>query len=290
MTARPFLKWPGGKRRLLSSLSRYYPPQGSFKRYFEPFLGGGAVYFDLYARGVLAGTERHLSDSSPELINVFQVVRDHVGQLCELLRAHTAAHHKDAHTHYYEVRAAVPTGVVERAARTIYINKTCFNGIYRVNKKGEFNVSMGDYENPTICDSENLLACAEALSGVELCCEGYDSVLASRILKRSFVYFDPPYLPTSKTSNFTSYTSDKFDLKDHQSLAALCKELDKDGCLLLLTNSAVQEARDLYADFVVTGVEKRRNTISCVGEGRGRVGELIIFNQHLERTVREDQR
>jgi len=282
--ARPFLKWPGGKTQLLPKIRGHYPRPDSFDRYHEPFLGGGAVYFDLHARGLLEGKERFLSDFSAELVCAYLAVRDRVDELVDLLRDHAALHLADPKTHYYEVRADVPPDDVRRAARTIYLNKTCFNGLYRVNKKGEFNVSMGDYENPVVCDEGNLRACSAALAGARVTCENFSSVWGRWSLKRDFAYLDPPYAPASKTANFTSYTPERFKVGDHRELSKMFRQLDGVGCLLLLTSAASEDALALYEGFSVERVEARR-CISCRGSGRGTVGELIVSNRRLDREV-----
>lgn len=286
--ARPFLKWPGGKTQLLPRLRDHYPGGGSFDRYHEPFLGGGAVYFDLRARGLLDGKSCYLSDTSAELCCAYRVVRDHCDELCDRLLDHAFAHQGDAVTHYYSVRSKVTEGEVESAARTIYLNKTCFNGLHRVNKKGEFNVSLGDYKNPLICDANNLRACSLALSGAEVVCADFGEVWGRGMSGRDFVYFDPPYLPASRTAYFTSYTREKFRLADHSALAGLFRRLDGADCLLLLTSAASAEADLLYKGFSTLHVESRR-AISCKGAGRGSVGELVVSNRRLDREVARER-
>jgi len=268
----PFVKWAGGKSRLLSAFDRLLPPgfDPSRGRYFEPFVGGGALFFHLApARAVL-------SDSNPELVNCYQVVRDRVEELIALLREH-----KNDRQHFYKVRSLSPAGLsaAERAARLIFLNKTCFNGLYRVNSRGEFNVPFGRYDNPRICDGENLRAVSARLRDVEILCLPFEQTVR-RAKAGDFVYLDPPYQPVSATANFTGYTATAFGDKDQERLAAVFSQLSKRGCLVMLSNSDSPVIRELYKDFRIAEVKASR-AINCKAERRGRVSELVIMNYKI---------
>lgn len=267
--AGPFMKWAGGKSQLLASFEPLLPE--SFSRYFEPFTGGGALYFHLYNnRPAFKAT---LCDLNAELISCYTVVRDQVEELMQELQKH-----RNEESYYYEVRAADPKTLtqVERAARLIFLNKTCFNGLYRVNSKGQFNVPFGRYANPRYCDETNLRACSAALKKVDLQCRSFDGVLANA-KKGDFVYFDPPYHPLSPTANFTSYTSGSFSPADQERLAEVFDKLARRGCLVMLSNSDTEFIRALYADYQVSTVSALR-AINCKGTGRGKVSEVVVTN------------
>jgi DNA adenine methylase len=275
--AKPFVKWAGGKGYLLPELLQHLPAE--FGRYHEPFVGAGALFFELATSNRL----RHgaaLSDLNAELISCYQVVRDDVEALIDTLRLHEA--HKFDREYFYLVRgwdrepgfAARPA--VERAARTIFLNRTCFNGLYRVNRKGFFNVSYGRYANPRVCDPDMLHAAARALRGVELRAEDFAAV-AERARPGDLIYCDPPYVPLSATSSFTSYTAFPFNDDTQLRLAKLFHELAERGCSLLLSNSATPLIRHLYAPFAASmrSVHAPRR-INCNGQRRGNIEELII--------------
>jgi DNA adenine methylase len=263
--AKPFLKWAGGKTQLLKTFVEFFP--ASYNRYFEPFVGSGAVFFHL--RPEVA----HLSDCSVELINCYSVVRDEVAALIKLLKKH-----KYEEEYFYNMRAMNPENLTpaERAARFIFLNKTCFNGLYRVNSRGQFNVPFGRYKNPLICDQENLLAVSRALKKVSLRCNGFEKTI-SQAKKGDFLYLDPPYQPLSATANFTSYTKDSFSLTDQKRLAESVRQLSKRGCTFMLSNSDCQEIRELYAGFHIETIQATR-AINCKSERRGTVTELLILN------------
>jgi DNA adenine methylase len=263
--ARPFLKWAGGKRQLLPAIRKATPR--AYVRYLEPFVGGGAVFFDLSpARAIL-------SDANAELINCYEVVRGRVDDLIATLRGHV--YDKD---HFYRVRAIAPESLdeVARAARTIYLNKTGFNGLYRVNKSGIFNVPFGRFKNPNICDEPTLRACSARLAGVSLRCRPFEAVL-SEAEAGDFVYFDPPYVPLSRTSNFTAYHDLKFVLEDQERLACAFETLSARGTWVMLSNSDVEWVRARYARFNVRDVFAPRSVNSVVS-ARGLVRELLVTN------------
>lgn len=266
--ARPFIKWAGGKRQLLDELTKGFP---KFENYHEPFLGGGALFFRLEAEGRIK--KAYLNDSNPELINAYSVIKTDVFGLMAELASPSYANNSTA---YYKIRASNSTSRIERAARFIYLNKTAFNGLYRVNSKGGFNVPFGKYSNPKILDSENLLHVHRALQKDELYCGDFTNSL-KHARKGDLVYFDPPYFPISKTSNFTSYTKASFSEKDQERLMRAVKALDSHGCYVLLSNSHSNFISDLYAEFEPEVVYASR-AINCKGDKRGKIKELIVRN------------
>jgi DNA adenine methylase len=285
-TARPFLKWVGGKTQLLPELRKFYPPRGSFTQYHEPFLGGGAVFFDLVAQGILDPTMNHvfLSDANKELATTYQTLRNSVELVISMLRNHTIQHRIDPQRHFYHVRSMCPEIVMVVAARMIYLNKTCFNGLYRVNRQGTFNVPLGRYKNPNICDEENLRACSAVLTRTTVDCADFRD-LRQTVSERDFVYLDPPYVPISATANFASYTNAGFDHIDQESLVDVAHELDSRGAFLLLSNADTPETRKLYKGFNIHSVEARRN-VNSAGDKRGKVGEIIVCNDHLKNLLK----
>ncbi len=272
--ARPFLKWAGGKQQLLAQFEAYFPSR--FDRYIEPFVGGGAVFFHLW------NTKRlppacFLFDNNEELVNVYRVVRDQVDELVALLAHHKARHSK---TYYYRTRNLDRTELtltdVERAARTIYLNRTCFNGLYRVNSKGEFNVPLGRYKAPKILREPVLRAASAALQGVGI--ETMDfRELVSFAQPGDFFYFDPPYDPVSKTASFTAYTATSFGDADQRDLARVFAQLTEKGCLCMLSNSHTPFILDLYRDFRIEVVQARR-AVNSDANGRGNVPEVVVLN------------
>jgi DNA adenine methylase len=260
---RPFLKWAGGKGQLLTQLRPLLPPR--YGRYFEPFVGGGALFFSLRPPGAA------LSDVNTELIDCYRAVRDDVEAVIEALREH-----RYDGKHYYAVRGIPPADLPQahRAARTIYLNKTGFNGLYRVNRSGTFNVPFGRYTNPCLCDKPTLRACARALRGVELQARDFAEVVASA-RPGDFVYFDPPYVPASETANFTSYSRGGFPLDEQRRLAKVFADLASRGVLVMLSNSDTRIVRELYARFRIDVVLASRS-INSKGAGRGKVGELVV--------------
>jgi DNA adenine methylase len=266
-SAAPILKWAGGKGALLSQFAPYFPKRGGYARYLEPFLGGGAVFF------YLEPEQSFLFDLNPELIEVYTVLRDNAEGLIEALRPHY-----NDRDYFYKVRAQDSSSLmpVERAARLIFLNRTCYNGLYRVNRQGRFNVPFGDYKNPTICDAAGLRAASAALQTATLKVADFEIVL-EYAQADDLIYFDPPYHPLSRTSSFTSYTSDGFTSVDQRRLANIFTTLDARGCLLMLSNSDVPLIRDLYQDFHIYEINARR-VINSKGNGRGVIKELLVTN------------
>lgn len=270
----PFLKWAGGKSQMLRNLEERFPRH--FSKYYEPFLGGGAVFFRLVEK--YPPFSAVLSDSNEELINAYEVVKTNVEQLVETLKTHKANYDHQPKEYYYQVRKQRPFGRVEKAARLIFLNKTCYNGLYRVNRKGEFNVPFGKYENPRILDEENLRTVSGVLNytNAELLTADYQEATKDAS-KGDFIYFDPPYQPVSSTANFTSYTHSGFSLDEQKRLGVWFKELDKRGCTVLLSNSNAREVRDIYSGYDIETAPAVR-AISCKGNKRKGHTELIIHN------------
>ena len=268
LSARPFLKWAGGKAQLLAQMEPFFPKD--YRTYFEPFLGGGAVFFHLQPEKAV------LSDSNPELVNTFTVVRDDVEGLMRALDEHLPQRTEEKY--FYKVRATDPATLspVERAARTVFLNKTCFNGLYRVNSDGHFNVPWGGYSNPTLYDRENLLAASALLRGKSIVLADYQKVCA-RARVGDLVYLDPPYHPLSETSKFTSYTKEDFGNREQRKLAEAYRRLDKRGVLVMLSNSATPLVRSLYEGFRIESLKAKR-AINSKGTGRGEIEELLVMN------------
>jgi len=266
---RPIVKWAGGKGKLLSELWMNRPPE--FDAYFEPFVGGGAFFFDLFRRGLLSRCT--ISDANEELIDLYLTVRDKVEEVISELSSGKYVNNKEV---YYRIRAEAPTDSVLRAARFIYLNRTCYNGLYRVNAAGKFNVPFGRYANPKIIDVENLRAVSDAFKTAEIITGDFEVAVASA-KAGDFVYFDPPYAPLSNTANFTTYTRAGFDFDEQKRLARIFAELDERGCYVLESNSATVEIRDLYSEHHVVEVFAAR-AISSDPSTRGKIPELLIRN------------
>ncbi|MCC6875115.1 MAG: DNA adenine methylase [Sandaracinaceae bacterium] len=268
----PFVKWVGGKGRLLAQLEPLMPKGVELMRHVEPFMGGAAMFF---ARRPVRAL---LSDVNPALVHTYTMVRDHVHQVIDALEA--LAHDHDVER-YYEVRSRYNTcdlDPAERAATFIYLNKTCFNGLHRVNRRGEFNVPAGRYKNPRILDAEGLHAASHALARAEIRHAGYESLLASA-RPGDFVYFDPPYEPVSPTASFTSYAESGFGQDDQRRLRDVFAELSRRGCKCMLSNSDVPFIRELYEGFDV-GVVAAPRAVNCDATRRGLVSEVVVRNYH----------
>jgi DNA adenine methylase len=248
-----------------------------FAAYHEPHVGSGALFFELATHGALS--QVYLSDANPSLIDTYLAVRDHVEDVISTLRKHQKKHDRD---YYYLVRAIDPSRLplAGRAARVIYLNKTCYNGLYRENRRGQFNVPFGRYQNPTICDAANLRNVSRVLQGVDIARRGYASVL-DYAQPGDFVYFDPPYHPVSATSSFTAYDSHGFGEDDQRRLRDVFAELAGRGVRVMLSNSDTPLIRKLYADFRVERVYAARS-INSKGGQRGKIAELIIRNCQMD--------
>lgn len=274
---KPFVKWVGGKRQLLKQFRRLnlYPPEKfdiKKGRYFEPFVGGGAVFFDLLPE------KAFLSDLNFELVTTYNVIKNDVKNLIKSLKKHK--HTKD---YFLEIRAHDPKKLsdLEVASRFIYLNRTGFNGMYRVNSKGGFNVPFGKYTNPLICDEQNLMKVSEALQDVEIKHQDYKQILKNA-RKGDFVYFDPPYYPVSKTASFTSYTAESFLDKEQIELRDTFLKLHKKGCFLMLSNSDTPFINKIYSEIEEYGIRITKvdagRSINSKGTGRGKITEVLVTN------------
>lgn len=296
--ARPFLKWAGGKRQLLPALRHFYP--AAFNTYWEPFLGSAAVFFDLHARGLLARHTAVLTDSNPDLIACYLAVRDRPELVIDELGRLASGHQRLGSAHYYDVRDKQfnPQRLARRAAGAyppalaamfIYLNRTGYNGLFRLNADGEFNVPAGRYTNPRICDAENLRRVSAALQapGVRLELRPFNRVVegVDGAQKWDFVYLDPPYAPVSRTAKFTSYTSAGFTQGDQRRLRDIMVTLAGRGCHLVLSNSTAPDIVDLYdrdPEVVAAGLRchtvPARRAINSNAARRGTVNEYVITN------------
>lgn len=268
----PVLKWVGGKRQLLAEIEQHLPP--SFSTYYEPFLGGGAVLFHLQpARAVV-------NDINAELINVYEVIRSD----CPGLLADLKKHHNEAE-YFYSLRAKdrdreqyAALNPVQRASRILYLNKTCYNGLFRVNRSGQFNVPFGRYKNPNIVNEKRIRAAHRYFNRARLTFLCGDFAAAVRGSKAGdFVYFDPPYDPVSASANFTAYVRHGFDRQQQLRLKELCDQLSRRGVKFLLSNSATAFILDLYRDYDVNTVRARR-AVNTKADQRGFVDEVLIKN------------
>jgi DNA adenine methylase len=274
----PFIKWAGGKGQLIPQIIRLIPTR--FARYFEPFLGGGAVFFQL------ASLDRNafLSDINYELINAYKVIKNHVEELIPTLIYHQNEYNKSPNKYYYHLRDSMGVmNKINKAARFIALNKTCYNGLYRVNKNGLFNVPIGRYKNPIICDADNLRKMSVVLkrSGSYLEVSDYKKILVEKAERDDFVYLDPPFYPISNTANFTSYTNNGFSLEDQKELATIFDELTGKGCKVLLSNSNTEEIRRLYSKYShLTQVINVNRSINAIASKRAGHTELLIRNYY----------
>ncbi len=263
--AKPFVKWVGGKRQLLPELRKRLP--SSFGTYHEPFVGGGALFFDL------APSSAVLTDSNERLVRTYRAIRDDVDGVISILETYQYSKEFFDLVRAFDVDACA--NECAAAAWFVYLNKCGFNGLYRVNKSGVFNVPFGDQSNPTICDADNLRACSAVLQGVEIQCDHFANVL-SRAKTNDLVYFDPPYVPLSASSNFTAYTSEGFDLSEQVKLRDVARELKRRGVHVLLSNSSAPLVETLYGDgFECSRVDASR-AINSDGAKRGKVAEVIL--------------
>ena len=292
-SARPFLKWAGGKGQLLEEIGAYYPfaKDQTITKYAEPFVGGGAVLFDILNKFNL--NEIYISDINAELINAYKTIRDDIDGLLVILsqfeRDYLALQENDRKEAYLAKRArfnelkANNTMGVEMAALMIFLNKTCFNGLYRVNRKGEYNVPMGAYKNPQICNEDNLRNVSEKLKNVQIVCGDYKDS-ESFIDEKTFVYFDPPYRPLTPTASFTSYTEGLFDDKNQLELAEFVQKMNDKGAKVVVSNSDPKNTNeddnffdDAYASHNIKRVSATR-MINRSSEKRGPINELLISN------------
>ena len=293
VTLKPFVKWVGGKSQLVEQIEKMLPTDGEkvLTKYAEPMVGGGALFFSILSKYDFE--ELYISDINAELINAYQAVKNDVDNLIaklnEMQMLFLPMDENGRKYFYYTVRERFNSTTLteetatEKAAQFIFLNKTCFNGLYRVNRKGEFNVPMGAYKNPTICDDENLRNIHEALQNVTIVCGDY-SLSKSFIDKDTFVYLDPPYRPISETSAFTAYNSDAFDDEEQIRLSKFIDEINLSGAKIVLSNSDPKNVNeednffdDLYKNYKINRVEASR-AINSKGDKRGKINELLICN------------
>ena len=270
----PFLKWVGGKRQLLTEIQEAFPSSISRLRYYEPFIGGGAVLFRLQPKHAV------INDFNQELINTYLVVKNNPEELIEDLQRHIndANYYYDLRNIDRETEVFSQLSDIQRASRIIYLNKTCYNGLYRVNNAGEFNVPFGGYKNPNIVNAPVIRAVSRYLNKADIQIMSGDFALALQTADRhSFVYLDPPYHPISPSSNFTGYIQGGWDSDEQIRLRDTCNELNNRGVRFLLSNSDCQFVREIYADYNISTVQAIR-AINSDGKGRGAVNEVLIKN------------
>ena len=281
----PFVKWAGGKKQIISILRTLAPPK--FVRYIEPFLGGGAMFLDLTS-DKSRQFSAYISDINSELINAYVAVRDNVEKLIKLLTQYGIEYNQAPEEYYYKLRADYNSrridktfDNIERAAQFVTLNRTSFNGLHRVNRKGEFNVPWGKYVNPSICDSSNLRNVSFVLrkyNPIIKACD-YREMILENAKEGDFIYLDPPYIPLSPTAYFTNYTNNGFSNKDQKELAEIFRQLDEMKCKVMLTNSNTPLVRELYAPFARNTVEvDSKRSINCKAAKREGHTDLIIRN------------
>lgn len=273
---KPFVKWAGGKRQLLSQIEQHLPEK--FSSYFEPFLGGGALLFNLLSEN--KNLKVHMSDLNSDLVLSYVTIRDNLGALLKSLQKHSDKYFADSESYYYSVRESNPKSQIEKVSRLLFLNRTCFNGLYRVNSKGKFNVPLGRYSHPNIVQEENLRSVNQFLNQnkITIKCQDFSSTV-EKAKKGDFVYFDPPYQPVSKTANFTSYTNGNFGLNDLKRLAKVSNELAKKGVNVLLSNSSSKQVRDMFSskNWKITKIQANR-AINSASDKRTGHFELLIKN------------
>ena len=290
---KPFVKWVGGKGQLVAQLEKHIPANAEkvLTKYAEPFVGGGALLFNILSKYNFE--EIYIGDINKELINAYNVVKNNVKELitklAKMQQTFIPLDEDGRKNYYYDTRDKFNSLIlnentaIEKASLFIFLNKTCFNGLYRVNKKGQFNVPMGAYKNPTICDEKNLINVSEALQNVKIACADY-SLSKDFIDKDTFVYLDPPYRPVSKTASFTAYNADCFDDNEQIRLAKFIDEINLSGAKIMLSNSDPQNVNsedtffeELYKAYTINKVEATR-AINSKGDSRGKIKELLICN------------
>lgn len=268
----PVVKWAGGKRQILHEITKYIPSE--FSTYYEPFLGGGAVLFELQPEKAV------VNDINQELMNIYQVIKENVDELIDDLKKH-----KNEKEYFYKIRELdrdkerySRLTQVQKASRIIYLNKTCYNGLFRVNKAGEFNAPFGNYKNPNIVNEDTLRAVSDYFNkaNIRLACQDFEDALQSAA-KGDFVYLDPPYDPVSETASFTEYDKGGFNRDEQLRLKKVCDKLNKKGIKFLLSNSATEFILELYKDYRIEVIQAKR-TINSKAEKRGDVDEVLVMN------------
>jgi len=277
--AKPFLKWVGGKGRLLTELRKYYPKD--FKNYFEPFVGGGAVFFDINTK------RAYLNDINITLISTYKIIRDNKDEVIKILfnleKKYKLLNEEKRKDFYLKIREKyneLESGIFEKSIYFLFLNKTCFNGMYRENSKGRFNVPFGKYKNPTIIDIDNIIKVSEFLKNVEFTSLSFEKAIY-RAKKGDFIYFDPPYYPLNSTSNFTSYSVEGFIEKEQEKLKEIFDMLDRKGCYVMLSNSYNTYIKNLYSKYYKHEIMASR-AINCKASSRGKIKEYIITNYKVK--------
>jgi DNA adenine methylase len=276
-TYQPFIKWVGGKRGLLSQILPLLPKE--FNNYFEPFVGGGALFFELFSQGLLKNKKAYLFDINSELINTYNTVKANPEKLIDELEKFKKEHCKEF---YYEIRAwdreddFLQKNELLRASRFIYLNKTCFNGLYRVNKKNQNNVPMGSYKNPNICDEDTIYNASEALQNAIIKNISYKEVV-NYTNENDLVYFDPPYYPLNPTSSFTSYSEFEFLGQEQSELFEVFEKLVKQNVNVLHSNSDTEFIKDLYKEYDINTIQANR-FINSKSSGRRKISEVLVKN------------
>lgn len=292
---RPFVKWAGGKGSLISQLNNFYPYElknGIIKRYVEPFVGGGAVLIDILQKYEIQ--ESYAFDINIDLINSYNVIKNNVEELIfdlkQMETEYLQLEQEERKNYFYNIRKEYNNYELEkneqnvqRAAQFIYLNRTCFNGLYRVNKNGNFNVPIGSYKNPTICDEENLRQLSQLIKNVQFKYGDYSRSI-EYVTENTFVYFDPPYRPLNVTSGFTSYTKENFDDDNQKELATFYRELNEQNAKLMLSNSNPKNINEedhffdnIYQGFNIDEIYASR-MINSNPNGRGKISEILVTN------------
>ena len=282
----PFLKWVGGKRQLMSAITPLLPDDFDQLKYYEPFVGAGAVLLAIQPKKAV------INDTNSELINCYKMIKEYPEELLVLCQKHKESNSKE---HFYKLRALDRSddfktlSSQERAARIIYLNKTCFNGLFRVNSRGQFNVPYGNYSNPSIADPAVIKAISTYLNQDKIrILEGDFEQAVKTAKKGAFIYFDPPYHPISDTSSFTGYSVNGFGEEEQIRLRDTCNKLSDQGCQVLLSNSSADLIKSLYNDSRYKIVEVKANrAINAVGSKRGQISELLIHNQYECKSFKE---
>ena len=273
--SRPFLKWVGGKRQVIPQIEKYIPE--NYCRYFEPFVGGGALFFNLKPKKAC------INDINKILISSYKNIKNHpyeiINKLDELQKAFYKKNNEERKKYYYEIRYAfnnLKSNLFLKTPYMIFLNKTCYNGMYRENSKGKFNVPFGRYKNPKILDEKNILAVSKLLQNVTITDYSFEKAVENA-KSGDFIYFDPPYHPLSITSNFTSYSNGGFTKEDQIKLRDVFKDLDRRSCFVMLSNSDTKFIRELYKGYTQKKITAGRS-INCKATGRGKINELLIIN------------
>jgi len=271
----PFLKWVGGKRQVIPQIKKYIP--GNYCRYFEPFVGGGALFFNLKTK------KAYLNDINKILISAYKNIKNHpyeiIDKLDELQKVFYKKNHEERKKYYYKIRYAFNNLKSDSFLKTsymIFLNKTCYNGMYRENLKRKFNVPFGRYKNPKILDKENILAVSKLLTNAIITSCSFEKAV-EKAKKGDFIYFDPPYHPLSITSNFTNYSNSGFTKENQRKLRDVFEDLDNRGCFVMLSNSDTKFIGEIYKGYTQKKVTTGR-LISCKAAGRGKINELLILN------------